>query len=365
MKNSFQILCRHARVVAIVAVVVAAGLMTTVGNAAELVLRGSARCNDVLVHLGDVADIYTDNAQELAALRSVELFPAPQPGNKRQLRLRELQDLLVQRGVNMLEHRLAGAGQIELVNGTVEEVAPALLPNAGHIRRANETLRAALIGYLNSRAGHEEPWNVDFSLSTEQVSALVAANMSVQISGGKAPWEGAQKLMVAPRTANVPTFELAAKVSLPPAVVMITRALPRQAVIRSGDVKLERGVKLDSKGGAPFTRLEDVIGLETTQVLAAGQYLDSDDVRQPVVVRRGDVVTVYVRSAGLVVRTTGRSREEGSHGDLISIESLTNRQTYFARVTGIQEVEVFAHAAGGGAAPAGAVAAVQGEGVKR
>ena len=146
---------------------------------------------------------------------------------------------------------------------------------------------------------------------------------------------------------------------------MLTRALPRQSTIRTGDVAMQRGVKTDDKGAAPFTRLEDVIGMETTQVLSAGKYLDADDVRPPVMVRRGDVVTVFVRSAGLLVRTTGRARDDGSTGDLIAIESLLNRQSFFARVTGIQEVEVFAHAAGGGAAPAAAVAAAQGEGATR
>jgi flagella basal body P-ring formation protein FlgA len=54
------------------------------------------------------------------------------------------------------------------------------------------------------------------------------------------------------------------------------------------------------------------------------------------------VVTVYVRAPGVQVRTAARSRDTGSQGELISVESLENRQTYFARVTGIQEAEVYA-----------------------
>ncbi|MBS0208785.1 MAG: flagellar basal body P-ring formation protein FlgA [Planctomycetes bacterium] len=363
MKQLHNILARC--VVLLTALVIGAAVVTP-ADAAELVLRGSIKTTDVLVHLGDVADIYTDDAQLLHALRGVELFPAPQPGAKRQLRIRELQDLLVQRGVNMLEHRLAGASQIEIINATVDEASQAVAPpNPAQLRRANDAVRAAVAGYLNGRAGHEEQWNLELNLTGDQGNVVLAANTQVQISGGKAPWLGAQKMTVAPRSPNASTFEIEVRVSLPPAVVMLNKALPRGGVIRSGDVTLERGVKFDSKGAAPFTRLEDVIGMETTQVLAAGQYLDADDVRAPIVIRRGDVVTVYVRSAGLLVRTTGRAREDASQGDLISIESLLNRQTFFARCTGIQEVEVFAHAAGGGMAPAGAVAAAQGEGGSR
>ena len=48
-------------------------------------------------------------------------------------------------------------------------------------------------------------------------------------------------------------------------------------------------------------------------------------IRRPVVVRRGDAVTLYARSAGLRVRTTVRAREDGGVGDLITVESLDDR----------------------------------------
>ena len=54
-------------------------------------------------------------------------------------------------------------------------------------------------------------------------------------------------------------------------------------------------------------------------------------------------MTVYARSAGLRVRTTARAKDDGSVGDLIAVDSLLNKQSFFARVSGIQEVEVFAH----------------------
>ena len=54
------------------------------------------------------------------------------------------------------------------------------------------------------------------------------------------------------------------------------------------------------------------------------------------------MVTVFARASGIQVRTTARAREEGSRGDLIMVESLTDRSRYFARVTGIQEVDVYA-----------------------
>jgi flagella basal body P-ring formation protein FlgA len=63
-------------------------------------------------------------------------------------------------------------------------------------------------------------------------------------------------------------------------------------------------------------------------------------------VQQNDVVTVYARAAGVQVRTQARARDAGSLGDLIAVESISDRKTYFARVSGIQEVEVDAHGTG-------------------
>lgn len=82
------------------------------------------------------------------------------------------------------------------------------------------------------------------------------------------------------------------------------------------------------------------LGMETTRTIAAGQVLTPDALREPLLVKRGDAVTVYARSGGIVVRVTGRALESGSRGNMIAVESLDNRQRYLARVSGVQQVVV-------------------------
>jgi flagella basal body P-ring formation protein FlgA len=132
-----------------------------------------------------------------------------------------------------------------------------------------------------------------------------------------------------------------AKVSVVPAVVVATRAVPRGAVIQASDVQLDRSQPVSGRTEV-VTSLDDVVGKEAAQAIIAGRPVDKSSVRQPVLVRKGEVVTVYVRAPGVQVRTAARARDTGSHGELISVESLENRQTYLARVTGIQEAEVYA-----------------------
>jgi hypothetical protein len=58
------------------------------------------------------------------------------------------------------------------------------------------------------------------------------------------------------------------------------------------------------------------------------------------------VVTVFARAAGVEVRTTARAKDEGSAGQVIAVEVIGERQSFLARVSGPQEVEVLAASAG-------------------
>ena len=74
--------------------------------------------------------------------------------------------------------------------------------------------------------------------------------------------------------------------------------------------------------------------------IAPGQILDPQYIRTPVLVKRGSVVTVNVQAPGVKIRTTARAREDGSNGESINVESLLDRKSYLAKVTGIDQVEV-------------------------
>ncbi|OYV82636.1 MAG: flagella basal body P-ring formation protein FlgA, partial [Planctomycetia bacterium 21-64-5] len=127
-----------------------------------------------------------------------------------------------------------------------------------------------------------------------------------------------------------------------------TRAMVPGDVVQRPDVKLGKA-KCDASD-FPFHRLEEVLGLETKRAVVEGQVLKQDDLRSPILVRRGDAVAVFARSAGIQVRATARAQEDGGKGDLIVVESLLNRERFMARVSGIHEVEVFAQAADADAA---------------
>lgn len=106
--------------------------------AAEIVFRPVCQPAGPVVRLGDLAEVRGANAQDCKTLAAVELFPAPLPGQRRVVRVREVCDLLVLAGVPILQHRFSGASEVILSGAgggaKVPPVArPAEPPRRGHV----------------------------------------------------------------------------------------------------------------------------------------------------------------------------------------------------------------------------------------
>lgn len=313
-------------------------------DAAEICIKTECQASG-LVRLGDVAEIHAAAAQERERLAAIELFPAPAVGGKAFVRAREVQDMLALRGLDLSQHRLTGSSQIEIRNGA--KAAGPITSSAA--RRAAERVEAAIAACLRKQTAGDEGWTVAVTLEDEQVRLLSATRESIAARGGGPPWVGEQDFtIIVPGTTGKQTFAVTAKVAAVPLVVVAARAFVPGDIVQRADVKLGQA-KWDSSD-LPFHRLDDVLGMETKRAIVDGQVLKQDDLRSPLLVRRGDAVDVFARSAGIQVRTIARAQEDGGKGDLIVVESMLTRERFMARVSGIHEVEVFAQAADADAA---------------
>jgi flagella basal body P-ring formation protein FlgA len=322
------------------------GLVTVAANshAAELRLRSDAKTTGSVVRLGDVADILDGGNNEVQALSQIELSPAPGPGKQRTISVREIQDTLERRGVNMLQLRVTGASQVNVAGyvETAKTIAKSKLLPLSSMQEAQRAVIEAIVRHLQEAVGNEDPWSVTVELSDAQAQAVLTDVHHVQALGGKDPWFGRQTFEITARTDKGPTvFNIEAKVTIPSSVVVTAKAVPRGAILEAADVTLQRikpGTQIDDE----FQSVDDVIGREAVRAIAQGQVLDPQYVRTPIFVKRGSVVTVYVQSPGIKIRMTGRARENGGQGDTVTIESLLDKKSFEARVTGIDQVEVTA-----------------------
>lgn len=122
-------------------------------------------------------------------------------------------------------------------------------------------------------------------------------------------------------------------------VVVANRALSRGDTVGPNDVILEERDVL-SPGASPLLRLEDAIGLSARRTIPANSVLGTNVVEQPVLVHRGDRVSVTSRAGSIAVRTTGEALADGRSGERIRVRNLASEKVIEATVTGPGTVEV-------------------------
>lgn len=83
-------------------------------------------------------------------------------------------------------------------------------------------------------------------------------------------------------------------------------------------------------------------GRETTRNLPAGAIVRPSDTVTPRLVRRGEPVSITLRSGGLVIATGGRALSAGGIGDLVRVVATTTNRTFDAVVEGTGAVRISA-----------------------
>lgn len=320
-----------------------AGFRPVDASGAEIRLYSECRCEAAVVTLGDVAAIHASDQETADKLASLELFPTPAPGGQRFIGVGQIQDMLFRRGVNLLEHQLTGSSRVAVLGAApAAESEKRDSPSAALVERAKAQVSQAVARYLRETDSAPKPWIVAVKLDERQVRSATAARSSLSVRGGAPPWTGLQRFEVAVEAdGESSTFQVDAEVSLPPDAVIAVRAISRGAVISAADVRLEP-ISASETSADLFHRVEDVVGQEAATAIGAGRPLARNAVRQPLLVRRGEVVTVFARAAGISVRVMARARDDGSLGDGVAVESMLDRSVYYARVSGLRQAEVFA-----------------------
>ncbi|MEX0613367.1 MAG: flagellar basal body P-ring formation chaperone FlgA, partial [Pirellulales bacterium] len=302
------------------------------------------------MRLADVAEIVATE-DERGRLAALPLMPAPAFGTQRFLQKRELADLLAAQGVDLQEVRFGGAAQVEITaqrdgwKRTESASAPAAATNrhaailageaGGSAMKALDTPRAeelraelsrVIVDYLKTKGNEPASWRISCDVAERHLRLMDAAISPPLCQGGSPPWTGRQRFVVGFNTpegaVQVPVYAEVTVASTP--VVVAVQPIRRGDVITAAQLEL-RSVDYLPKATerrAAVDSTEKLIGMEACQAIQAGQVVFSDQVQAPVLVKRGEVITISSHAGGIRVRTTARAREEGARGDLIQVESL-------------------------------------------
>jgi len=370
----------------IVILMLASAIGASSASGTEVNLRERAAPKSSVVRLGDVAEIVTVDRQLARKLAVVPLMPAPAPGTERFLQKREVADMIAASGVDLAKIQLAGAKRVAVVGkgasqpgvvqaAALEEVktpgngspAPSSEINANttnthaailagerittppqvndeQLAASKGQLEQIVTAYVQNNGG--KVGRIELNVTSRQLAQAASATSLPTCDGGNEPWSGRQAFTVSfNAVGGAVRMPITADIVEPAApVVVAIRPVGRGSVVTAADVEvrmMEPTAKTSGKR-ASFESIEKLIGMEVRQALREGEVVFSDQIRSPIVIKRGELVTISSQTSGIRVRTSARAMQDGSAGDLIQVESLESKQQFNVRVTGLREAAVMA-----------------------
>jgi len=82
------------------------------------------------------------------------------------------------------------------------------------------------------------------------------------------------------------------------------------------------------------TSMDALKGMEARRMLRSGEIVRTDDVRHPLVVAKGSIVTMTFEAPGVTLTASGRAMGEGGVGDTITVQNPASFRQISAIVTG-------------------------------
>ena len=116
-------------------------------------------------------------------------------------------------------------------------------------------------------------------------------------------------------------------------IVTPSRDIARGEVISDADLTLGAAPNPVLAGNV-ITSLEAVKGMEARRPLRAGEAIAASDVRRPVVVTKGQTVTMTFDAPGVSLTAMGRAMSEGGVGDTVIVQNPASYRMVNAVITG-------------------------------
>ncbi len=325
--------------------------------AEQVVLRfvENPRTTEHVVRLGDLVEVIAGNSPSLEQTMRIPLGPSPRENGIQTWHSRDVLQHLELRGLQPTSMRWSGATQVELrriaegpnaANATFE---PAFVQSRT-VELAEKLVAQAIAEFLELQTGERTDWRIAAIVPAKLADVLRIRRNIVGIGGGEEPWLGKQEFVLQikdhGRIVNVP---IVAHVDLPPLVVVATRPLGREEIIKSEMLELAPLPQRAGEDPAKFyADMEQLIGKQLKRSISTGLPISSAYVGAPTVIGRNEMVEVESVSGGVTVRTMARSLGSGAVGELIDIETVPSKHRMLATILGPLKVRVAAVSARGG-----------------
>lgn len=305
-----------ARRIVLAAAIVA---LTAVQAVAAGALRSEIRVTGPVVTLGD---FFPDAGRHGAT----PLFRSPDLGTRGNV------------PASLVVERARAAGYEEADTDGLRSVSVERLAITVGARELEEALRERIV----ERYPNVDAKSLEVNVAGMHAPVLVDASETTPVRVDMLDWNpasGQLRATVRVRGEHSRTLTLTGSAMETIEIFTATRPIDRGAIISASDLAVDR---MPRQRLAPnqVTDRETVVGLAARRSIQPGRPIFRSDFEEPILVRRGERVTMIYRVAGMTLTTVGQAMESGSAGAMIDILNLQSRRTITATVRGHDQVEV-------------------------
>lgn len=289
--------------------------------AALSVMLRDAEINDRVVRLGDIATFQGASAKQVVELGNAVIGYAPQPGTSRIIPLDTIRVHVLARGFAPSE--IGFVGREPVVSRQFQ-----VLPDAEISRAVLEALGA------NATSG------VRFEIT--RISGTRPLPLGPVTIAVRPPSEIKKNFFVTVDLSvgeeSIQTYVTLSAVRIE-RVVVASRPIERGALIMEKDIQIESRDLLTEPRGVLLAG-DRVVGRRAKLPILAGKSIVGNAIEPDLWVKRGEKVSLVVRSRGLELKAIGEAFGAGSEGQTVRVKNLDSSQYVTGKVTAPGEVSV-------------------------
>lgn len=147
-------------------------------------------------------------------------------------------------------------------------------------------------------------------------------------------------VMVAPSKAEpLQTIRVSGAIQRMIDVPVLSTTIRTGTVIGARDIEMI-SIREDDVRHDIALKASDVIGLTPRRAVMAGKLLKMNELQAPLIVERGDIVTMIFDHGGMSLTAKGKALENGAKGDLVRVANTSTSRTVQAMVSAEREVRI-------------------------
>ncbi|MEE3047671.1 MAG: flagellar basal body P-ring formation chaperone FlgA [Pseudomonadota bacterium] len=284
---------------------------------ANILLKPDALVEGQYVTLGDLFTGIDPQQADIAVAH------APQPGKQVVLDYRWLYGIAQRHNINWRPRT------------TADQV---LVTRASQIITIDEIRDAVEIALVDH--GIQRPFTVDLSSENFQIHLPVDALNNVDVTAlevNSRTQRFVASVTAAAQTAQQRTYRISGKYYPLSSVPVLVEPVSRGQIIRPDQVEY-RDFRSERVPSGAIRDINDVIGKEVVRAGTPNEPLLFRDLTNPILVRRGALVTIRLVTANMSLTARGKALENGSKGDVIRVVNQSSNKTIQVEVVAENEV---------------------------